>query len=76
MPPVPRASGRDIVRALVGAGWILERVRGSHHRLKGPNGERVTVAVHGAATLPVGTTAQIIADAEMTTEEFIQLLRG
>lgn len=61
------------MRALERAGWVVQRVRGSHHRLIGPDGQRVTVPVHGAKTLPVDTIKSIIDQSGMTVEEFVQL---
>ena len=30
MPPLPKLSGRDVVRAFANAGWQMVRQRGSH----------------------------------------------
>ena len=76
MPPIPRVSGKEIVRALGRAGWELHRVRGSHHVLRAEDGRRVTVPVHGDDTLPVGTIGGIIDDAGLSVDEFVALLRG
>ena len=45
--------GRDVVRALVRAGFALKRVKGSHHILVHPDDSirRATVPVHGRANL-------------------------
>lgn len=76
MPPVPRVSGREAIRAFQRAGWTVHRVRGSHHVLKGPTGRRVSVPVHANRTLPVGTIDAIIDEADLTVEQFIAMLRG
>jgi predicted RNA binding protein YcfA (HicA-like mRNA interferase family)/predicted RNase H-like HicB family nuclease len=70
MPPVPRLSGRQIVRALRKAGWILKRIEGSHHVLEGPGGQIVSVPVHGAKTLPPGTNIGIVDNTGMSVAEF------
>lgn len=74
MPPLPRVSGREIVRAFERGGWRLDRVEGSHHVLMAPDGRRTTVPVHRNVTLPVGTIGRIIREAEVTVQEFIALL--
>jgi predicted RNA binding protein YcfA (HicA-like mRNA interferase family) len=74
MPPVPRVSGREIVRALRSAGWKLERIQGSHHVMLAPDGRVVSVPVHGAKTLPLGTTKGVIDKTGLTVEEFTKLL--
>lgn len=76
MPPTPRVSGREIVRALERAGWYVHRVRGSHHILKAPDGRRTSVPVHGNTTLPIGTVEGIIDQVEMPVEEFVAMLQG
>jgi predicted RNA binding protein YcfA (HicA-like mRNA interferase family) len=52
-----RLSGKDIVKALGKGGWELERVTGSHHVMRHSDGRHVSVPVHGARPLPVGTLA-------------------
>jgi predicted RNA binding protein YcfA (HicA-like mRNA interferase family) len=40
---------RDLIRRLERGGWRLDRVHGSHHVFKHPEGRRnVVVPVHGA----------------------------
>jgi predicted RNA binding protein YcfA (HicA-like mRNA interferase family) len=43
--------------------------------MKGPEGRRTTVPVHGNRTLPLGTLDGIIEDAGLTVEQFLDLLR-
>ena len=74
MPPVPRVSGRELVRALRKAGWVVDHIEGSHHILRGPTGRLVSVPVHGAKTLPVGTIKGVIEQSGLSVEEFVTLL--
>lgn len=78
MPPVPRVSGRALVRALGKAGWILESVEGSHHVMRGPTGRVASIPVHGAKTLPVGMIKGVIDGVidrtGLSIEEFVRLL--
>ena len=69
-------NGRHVVRALERAGFVVLRVSGSHHVLgkPGASGTRVIVPVHGARDLPPGTVRSIIAQANLTIEEFLSLL--
>ena len=58
------------------AGFIRDRSSGSHVTLVHPGtGRSVTVAVHGAQDLPLGTLRGIIRDAGLTVEEFVRLLK-
>ncbi len=47
-------SGREPIMLLAKNGWVLDRIRGSHHvMIKG--GRTLTVPVHGKRDLPKGT---------------------
>ena len=48
MTRLPRAKGREIVRALEKRGFVVDRTRGSHVFLKHPDGRATAVPVHGA----------------------------
>lgn len=51
-------NGKQVIKALRSQGFALLRVNGSHHILG--NGQRkVTVPVHGAADLKLGTLKSI-----------------
>jgi len=64
-----------MVRALLAAGYAQSHVRGSHHYLRKPGGDRlVVVPVHGNRDLPLGTLRSILRQAEMTPEELHLLL--
>jgi len=46
-------TGIELVRRLKNAGWVVNRIHGSHYIMK--NGNRTeTVPVHGGKDLPVG----------------------
>jgi len=69
---LPTASGRDIVRALERAGFLVDRVVGSHHVMVHPQDSRrtVSVPVHGNRELKRGTLRSIIRQAGFSVEEF------
>jgi predicted RNA binding protein YcfA (HicA-like mRNA interferase family) len=69
-----RLSGKDIVKALGKGGWELERVTGSHHVMRHSDGRHVSVPVHGARPLPVGTLASICRQVGRTANELRDLL--
>lgn len=76
MPKLPVADGREVIRAVERAGFVFDRQVGSHVSLRHPETRRsVTVPVHGARDLPVGTLRRIIRDAGLTVEEFRSLLK-
>jgi predicted RNA binding protein YcfA (HicA-like mRNA interferase family) len=73
---LPVVSGSRAVRALTKAGFVLDRIVGSHHVLvHAANPFRtVTVPVHAGRDLKPGTLRAIIRQAGFTVEEFRDLL--
>lgn len=74
MTKLPRAKGREVVRALHRAGFALERTRGSHIFLKHLDGRVTSVPVHSGETLGPGLLRAILRDVEMSVEELVALL--
>ena len=74
-PKLPRVGCRQLVRALKRAGFEEQRQRGSHlHLRRASDGRRVTVAVHHGRTVPVGTLRAVLRDADISVDEFHELL--
>jgi predicted RNA binding protein YcfA (HicA-like mRNA interferase family) len=73
---LPVLSGRRTMQALMRAGFIIDRVAGSHHVLTYPNDptRTVTVPVHSGRDLKPGTLRSIIRQAGLTVDEFVALL--
>jgi predicted RNA binding protein YcfA (HicA-like mRNA interferase family) len=73
---LPVASGKDVVRALRSAGFVVDRIVGSHHVMIFPSDltRTVTVPVHAGRDLKPGTLRSIIRQAGLSVEEFNQLL--
>jgi predicted RNA binding protein YcfA (HicA-like mRNA interferase family) len=69
-------SGREIVRALQRAGFVLKRVKGSHHILVHPNDKsrRAIVPAHGGRSVKRGTLHGILKQAKLTEDELRALL--
>ena len=74
MPRLPRLRGRQAIRALNRAGFVVVRVRGSHHFLRHPDGRVTVVPLHAGETLGPGLLSKILKDAAMDVEEFEQWL--
>lgn len=75
MTKLPAVTGKAVISALCKDGWVIRDHHGSHVKLTKP-GLRypITVAVHGAETIPKGTLRATIRLAGLTVEEFIKLL--
>ncbi len=74
MPRLPDVTGQEIVSALGRAGFYVNTTRGSHFRLRHADGRRCTVPVHAGRSVAKGTLHQIIRDAGLTVEQFLELL--
>lgn len=76
MSRLPRVSGRETVRALERAGFEVSRSRGSHVRLFRAGVGQVIVPVHSSRDIPAGTLRNILRQANISVDEFIELLEG
>lgn len=74
MPRLPRLRGREVISALKQAGFVVLRIKGSHHVLGHADGRRTVVPVHADETIGPGLIAKIIADAELDLDSFRRLL--
>ena len=72
----PVVNGKQVIRALMKAGFVLDRIVGSHHvmTLRGDMKRTVSVPVHGKRDLKPGTLRSIIRQAGLTPEQFKDLL--
>ena len=72
---LPQVTGAKVVRVLERKGWYVKRVHGSHYIMAHAEkrGARVVVPVH-PKPLRKGTLADIIEQAGLTVEEFLDLL--
>jgi len=63
-------SGKRFTAILHRKGWKLERIRGSHHTYRSPDGERLaTVPVHANKDLKVGMLARLLKDTGLTEDD-------
>ena len=75
MPPLPRVTGREVMRALGKLGWVVVVQKGSHAQLKHPShGGRVTVPLHAGETFGPGLLRSILNQAGITVDEFRAVL--
>lgn len=76
MSKLPSVSPDDCIRVLLKAGFSVSRQRGSHVQMRrnSPPPARTVPVPTGKRTLPRGTLNSIIRLAEMTRDEFLELL--
>ncbi len=71
----PRITGQQAIKAFCRHGYVVDRIRGSHHILKHPHrSERLSIPVHAGKTLGTGLLRSQIEAAGLTVEEFLALL--
>jgi predicted RNA binding protein YcfA (HicA-like mRNA interferase family) len=73
---LPVVKGRDVVRALQKAGFLVDHIQGSHHILihKDDPERMVSVPVHAGKDIKKGTLRAIIKQAGLTVQGFRKLL--
>ena len=73
---LPVLSGKEFVALLEKLGFIVIRVKGSHHRMKHPDGRITTIPVHKNDSIPKGLLRKIIReDIVISIEEFNKLVQ-
>jgi len=73
---LPRVTADEIIRVLEKVGFTLARQSGSHKIYKSSTGKRVTVPYHKGKVLHPKMLASILKDANLSREEFKNLLVG
>ena len=74
MTRLPRLKGKELVRALEGAGFSVDRSRGSHVFLRHLDGRTTTVPIHSGETIGPGLLRAILRDVELSVDELSDLL--
>ena len=69
MSNLPSVTGNQIIKSLQRNGFLVLRIKGSHHFLQHPDGRCTVVPVHRSETIGRGLFAQILRDCEMTFED-------
>ncbi|MBL0309563.1 MAG: type II toxin-antitoxin system HicA family toxin [Bacteroidetes bacterium] len=68
----PVMSGKNLVRLLMQHGFEIVRIKGSHYRMKHPDGRVTTIPVHHNDDIPRGLLRKIVReDLIMDMEEFV-----
>jgi predicted RNA binding protein YcfA (HicA-like mRNA interferase family) len=75
MPPLPRVTGRDLVRALERLGWEFATQRGSHVQLAHHvRDARVTIPVHAGETIGPGLLRSILSRSGLGADQLRAVL--
>ena len=68
-------SGREMIKALTKIGFKIVGRRGSHVRLKRKDGKTLIVIVPDHRELARGTLKSILRQANLSREEFLEILK-
>jgi len=68
-PKAPRLTGRNLIKRLSDKGFVVSRIRGSHHFMKHPDGRATVVPVHRGETIIPGLLAKILRDVELESKD-------
>ena len=72
---LPVISGKDLVALLEKAGFEIIRIKGSHHRMKHPDGRITTIPVHKNDPISKGLLRKIIReDIAISIDDFNKLV--
>ena len=74
MTSVPSLTGKELLSILNKAGFVLLRVKGSHHFIHHHDGRSTVVPVHSGETIGPGLFAKILRDCDLNREQFQKLL--
>jgi predicted RNA binding protein YcfA (HicA-like mRNA interferase family) len=72
---LPSLTGPQLIRVLERAGFVVVRVRSSHHSLRHPDGRTTMVPVHAGETIGRGLLAKVLHEAALSRKDFRNLLR-
>lgn len=74
MPKLPTISPEELARALEKDGFVLKRVKGSHHTYYHPLKDRITVVPFHSKDLPKSLLCKILKEADLSKQELQELL--
>ncbi len=74
MPKLPTISPEKLARVLERSGFLLDRIKGSHHVYHNPQTQKTVVIPFHGKDLPKGILNEILKQAGITREDLAELL--
>jgi predicted RNA binding protein YcfA (HicA-like mRNA interferase family) len=65
MARLPRLKARELIVVLRRAGFVVVRIKGSHHFLRHADGRTTVIPVHAGETIGPGLLSKILKDCEI-----------
>ena len=69
MSKLPSLTGKQVIDALQCSGFVVMRIKGSHHYMRHADGRATVVPVHAGETVGPGLLSKILRDCELTRNE-------
>jgi predicted RNA binding protein YcfA (HicA-like mRNA interferase family) len=70
----PAIKGKDLISALRGVGFVVVRIKGSHHFIRHSDSRATVIPVHAGETLGPGLLASVLRDLKLTRDQLQKLL--
>lgn len=70
MPKLSPIRGRELIAILKKLGFETVHQKGSHVRMKHPDGRRTTIPLHAGEKIGVGLLGKILRDTQISREKF------
>lgn len=74
MPKLSPISARELIRIFQKQGFQIVHQKGSHVRLRHPDGRRTTIPMHSGESVGVGLLRKILRDVNISRDEFEKLI--
>ena len=71
MSNIPSVEGLRLIKILERLGFVVTRIKGSHHILRHPDGRSTVIPVHSKESIGKGLLHKILKDCEMTLAQLI-----
>ena len=74
---LPVITGKELIKFFESIGFVIVRVKGSHHRMKHSDGRVTTIPVHRNESIPKGLLRKIIReDMQITLDAFVKIWKN
>ncbi len=73
MPKLNPISGKKLAKILKSLGFVVIRIKGSHHYFHHADGRCTTIPIHSNEDVAVGTMRAVLDDIKLSVEEYNKL---
>jgi predicted RNA binding protein YcfA (HicA-like mRNA interferase family) len=73
MPKLNPISGKKLTKILKSLGFVIIRIKGSHHYFHHSDGRSTTVPIHSNEDVAIGTLRAVLEDVKLSVEQYNKL---